>query len=209
MNRLAKLNHSTVLVGDASTLALAAAAVTREYLLLQNDSALDQYLAIDDGDAALHAGIVLKAAGGSYEPLIVPQGAIQAITSADAGAHATGTLTFTGNVADGETVTIGDEVYEFDTNTGVTPGNIRVALGAGGVAPANAVTQLVAAILANTAYDLTAVDGALDTVVVTALRSGVWANALDTLEACANASWGAAKLAGGTDNTNYLLVSWR
>ena len=67
------------------------------------------------------------------------------------------TLTFAGNVLDGETVTFGSETYEFDTDAlpgSITAGNIRVdvTLLAGGTGAVNAATQLAAAYLANTQY---------------------------------------------------------
>jgi len=211
MGRFATMNHATVLVGDQTTQVLAND-VNRHYCLLINDSALDQYLTLDGEDAVAHTGIVLKANGGFYE-MAEKTGnlsfdVINAITSADAGVHATGTLTFTSDAVDGDTVTIGDDVYEFDTNGVFTPGNIQVDVSAGATASA-AVTALVAAITASTTEDVSAADGALDTVVVTSVHSGVAGNAIATTQTCTNATWGATKLASGTDNTNYLLVTYR
>lgn len=45
---------------------------------------------------------------------------------AQTGTYATGELTFTGDASDGETVSIGSDVYEFNSTGGVTPGNIEV-----------------------------------------------------------------------------------
>jgi phage tail sheath gpL-like len=113
-------------------------------------------------------------------------------------AKATGTLTFSNVVSDGQTVTIGNEVYEFDTHlTGaVTAGNIRVNV-SGGASASQAVTALVAAITANSAI-VTAVDGTGDTVVVTAKLVGDEYN-YNVAETCANATWGAGvtALSGG------------
>src|SRR4051812_50124512 len=67
-------------------------------------------------------------------------------------------LRLASNVADGETITIGTEVYEIDTAAApgaVTAGNIRVDCNAG-VSPAVASAAIVAAINANTKYGLTA-----------------------------------------------------
>lgn len=117
---------------------------------------------------------------------------------------ATGTLTFTDVVADGQTVTIGSSVYEFDTNSSVTAGRIAVDV-SGGVTASAAVTALVAAITANTASQVSAVDGAGDTVVVTAKTKGATGyNTIGTTETCTNASWGAVTLAGGVDGTPAL-----
>ena len=114
--------------------------------------------------------------------------------------NATGTLTFTGVVADTQLVTIGTEVYEFDASGGVTTGNIAVDV-SGGVTASAAVTALVAAITANTTSAITAVDGTGDTVVVTAKIAGVSGNAIVSTTTCTNGSWGATKLAGGINGT--------
>jgi hypothetical protein len=45
---------------------------------------------------------------------------------ASAGTYAEGTLTFTGDASDGETVSIGLDVYEFNNTGSITPGNIEV-----------------------------------------------------------------------------------
>lgn len=114
---------------------------------------------------------------------------------------ATGTLTFTGVVADGQTVTIGSEVYEFDTNSSVAAGHIAVDV-SGGVTAAEAVTAIVTAITADSTL-VTAVDGAGDTVVVTTVLTGTQAN-YAVSETCTNASWGAATLTGGADATKLI-----
>jgi phage tail sheath gpL-like len=116
---------------------------------------------------------------------------------------ATGTLTFTGVAIDTQTVTIGDDVYEFDTDSTYTAGNIPVDISGGATAPA-AVTALVAAITANTASLFDAADGAGDTVVLTAKTKGTASNGIATTETCTNASWGAAVTASGVDGTPGL-----
>jgi len=112
---------------------------------------------------------------------------------------ATGTLTFIDVVSDGEIVTIGTDIYEFDTDVEatITEGNIRVDV-TGGVTAADAVTALVLAIGEEREYS--AADGESDTVVVTYGTSGIIGNIASTTD-CANASWGATKLAGGIDGT--------
>lgn len=124
---------------------------------------------------------------------------LQAATPVNAVAS-TGTLTFTGVVADGQTVTIGTDVYEFDTNSAVTAGRIAVNVSGGATAP-DAVTALVAAITASGTAAVTAADGAGDTVVLTANVKGIAAHSIVTTETCTNASWGAAALAGGVNGT--------
>lgn len=111
---------------------------------------------------------------------------------------ATGTLTISGVVADGQTVTIGSKVYEFDTNSTVTAGNIAVDVSGGLTAPA-AVTALVSAITANDKV-VDAVDGAGDTVVVTAKAVGTGGNVAST-ETMTNGSWGDVTLTGGQYGT--------
>lgn len=112
-----------------------------------------------------------------------------------AGVKAVGTLTFTGVVADTQTVTIGSEVYEFDTTGAVTAGRILVDV-SGGVTASDAVTALVAAITANSAI-VTAVDGTGDTVVVTYKWVGTDGNSIATTETLTNGSWGDTTLKTG------------
>ena len=119
-------------------------------------------------------------------------------------AKATATLTFTDAVSDGETVTIGEDVYEFDTaaTSTITEGNIRVNVNAAQTATA-AVTALVAAITGNTGSVVVAVDGAGDTVVLTAKEYGADGNSIAVDTDCANGSFGESveALSGGADGT--------
>ena len=147
-----------------------------------------------------------------------PTNPISFVTSAPVnGVAATGTLTFSDSVSDTETVTIGDDVYEFDTDASVTAGNILVDV-SGGATASDAVTALVAAITASDTQGVGAADGAGDTVVLTADTKGTAANSIATTETCANAAFGAATLTGGVDSTtgvkgqmyidaSYLYVS--
>jgi len=116
--------------------------------------------------------------------------------------QATGTLTFIGVVSDTETVVIGDDTYEFDTDAEatITEGNIRVDVSGGATASA-AVTALVAAITASDTQGVGGADGDGDTVVLTADTAGTAANAIATTTTCANASFGAATLEGGVNGT--------
>jgi hypothetical protein len=115
---------------------------------------------------------------------------------------AAGTLTLTGSVADGETVTIGADVYEFDTNSSVGGGNLAVDVSGGATAPA-AVTALVATITASGTEPVSAVDGAGDTVVVTADVAGTAAESIVVATDAGNGSWGegVTALDGGVDGT--------
>ncbi len=117
-------------------------------------------------------------------------------------ANASGTLTLSGAVSDGETVTIGNDVYEFDTGDGVEEGNIAVDV-SGGATAAAAVTALVAAITASGIEPVTATDGTGDTVVVTADVAGAVGNSIAVATDADNASWGAGNTAlkGGVNGT--------
>lgn len=115
---------------------------------------------------------------------------------------AAGVLTFDGAVVDGETVSIGDDVYEFDTDSSVGEGHIAVDVSGGATASA-AVTALTAAITASDTQGVGGVDGAGDTVALTADTAGAAGNAITTTTTCANATFAAGTLLGGLDAT-YL-----
>lgn len=150
------------------------------------------------------------AAGGSAEP-ILPM-----LTPVNAAAAA-GTLEFTEAVADGELVTIGDTIYEFDTDSSVAAGHVAVDV-SGGATAANAVTALRAAITSN-ALSVVATQPGYDTLVNVAAKSrGLAGNSIVTTTTCVNASWEKPTLTGGADGTpgakgamcydnNYLYVA--
>jgi len=123
-----------------------------------------------------------------------------------AGVAATGTLTFSGVVADTQTVTIGGDTYEFDTTGAVTEGNILVDVSGGATASA-AVTALVGAITSDGDGTYGAADGAGDTVVVTFGTTGTRGNAVATTETCANGSWAATALTGGVDASPAVPIN--
>jgi hypothetical protein len=118
---------------------------------------------------------------------------------------ATGTLTLTGNPADGDTVTIGTTVYTFET--GALDAAYKVDVGA---TAADTIVNLVHAIngtgTPGTHYatgtvlhpDVTAADGAGDTVVVTAKVAGAKGNTIITTEVGGQTSWGSGTLTGGS-----------
>jgi hypothetical protein len=108
---------------------------------------------------------------------------------------ATGIVTFSGAVSDGDTVTIGTDVYEFDTDASVGAGNILVDVSGGATAPA-AVTALAAAITASDTQEIGGVDGAGDTVDLTAdVKGADWNIAL--AKSGTNIAVSAATLTGG------------
>lgn len=73
------------------------------------------------------------------------------------------------------------------------------------VSAANAITDLVTAITNDTSAVVTAVDGAGDTMVVTAITAGVGGNSLATTETMTNGAWGAATLADGATGDESLF----
>ncbi len=99
--------------------------------------------------------------------------------------HATGALVFSGEVSDAETVSIGDEVYEYDTGDGVSGGHYEVDIGDTSIATATA--NLTAVI--NSVSDLVSAEVGDDSVVVTALVAGSAGNSIAVNETLANASW--------------------
>lgn len=117
---------------------------------------------------------------------------------------ALGTLTFAGNAADGETVTIGATVYTWETGALDAPFKVKV-----GASAAASIVNLVAAInltgTPGTEYaagttihpDVSAVDGAGDTIVATAKVKGQKGNLIATTETMTNGSWGGVTLASG------------
>jgi hypothetical protein len=117
---------------------------------------------------------------------------------------ATGVVTFSGSVSDGDIVTIGTRVYEFDTaaNPGaITAGRVRVDVSGGATASA-AVTALALAITNDASAVVTGVDGTGDTVDITAKTtySGAAGNAIVFTKTGTNiAVSGSGTLTNGAD----------
>jgi len=111
---------------------------------------------------------------------------------------AVGTLRIAANVADAETVSIGGEVYEFDSAAdpgAITAGRIRVNVVAG-LTPTIASAALVAAIHANTRQNLRATAISVNEVLVEQL-DGVPLALAETMGGASNA-WDAATMVGGS-----------
>lgn len=131
---------------------------------------------------------------------------LHVIDTVTAAVAATGTLTFASNVADADTVTIGSTVYTWETGTLDTPYKVKV-----GADAAASIVNLVHAIngtgTPGTHYatgtsahpSVTAVDGAGDTIDVTASTAGSAGNSIATTEVSTHTSWGNATLTGGSD----------
>ena len=113
------------------------------------------------------------------------------------GAKATGTLTFTGIPVVAETVTVGENVYEFVAVAGdvADPTNIPVVLGVTLTAD-NAVTVLALEISSNSALVDAVANTTTDTVLVVARKLGTEGNVAST-QTCTNATWTDDTLTGG------------
>lgn len=121
-----------------------------------------------------------------------------------AGENASQTLTFAGNGADAETVTIGAKTYTLQSSLTDSDGNVQLGANA-----EETIDNLVAAINlddgAGTKYATSmtvhptarAVKGSATTLVARAKTPGSGGNALATTETLSNGSWGAATMAGG------------
>lgn len=127
-------------------------------------------------------------------------------------AHATETLTATGNFSDGETVVIDGKTYAFQATLTDSDGNVLVGADAD-----ESLDNLVAAIQlgdgAGTVYaasttvhpTVAAARGAGDTLDATAKAAGADGNSIAVSETAANASWGAGTLSGGVDGDDYRI----
>jgi len=116
-----------------------------------------------------------------------------------AGVHARGHIRIAANVADAETVTIGDDVYEFDrTANGVVAGNIAVT-GHADDTPANATDALIVAI--NTRDNMVkAVDLGVNDILIVAKSANVNETVMsETMGGAGNVVDGA--LYAGSDST--------
>jgi hypothetical protein len=114
--------------------------------------------------------------------------------------YATGTLTFSGVVADGQTINVSTDRYEFDTDASVTSGNIRIDLNASGTPNVTAVYAAVMFTANVTTNDTVGVGVSRSNLVVTltADAAGTAGNSIATTDTCTNAAFGAATLTGGS-----------
>ena len=102
------------------------------------------------------------------------------------------------NVADAETITIGRDVFEMDTNSAITAGNIAVNVN-GNLTPTLAGPLIVAAINTYNTQKLVAVQIAVGVIGVYGNEPNQGLPAIPTTEtlAGANNAWDAAALYGG------------
>lgn len=131
-----------------------------------------------------------------------------------ASTQATGTLTLSSNAVAGETVTIGPRRYTWATSANTqTPNVVKV-----GADASTSIDNLIAAINGTAASQgslfsfntvpsaqVSAAQGAGDTMVVTALAPGPDGNSVATTETMSGGAWGAVTLTGGTPGS--LLTS--
>lgn len=128
---------------------------------------------------------------------------LEDVAAIDKPAYATGTLTFTGNVVEAETVTIGGVTYEFNHSVaGVTAGNVEVNISA--LTPAVATVNLTAAINGNaTSSAILTASSTATTVVLTYDTKTSAGNSVATTDTVTNAAFGAATLLGGVTDTGW------
>lgn len=155
------------------------------------------YYMDNNGDLPLYPEIWITKVG-------VDNGDIKIVNESNGGqtfqfktaARARGVLSFVGSVADGQTVTIGQDIYEFDTNGSVATGNILVDVSTDQSA-ANASSVLAGIINTTTKHEnVTATNNtANNSITVTYGLVGTVGN-IATTTTCTNASWGNTTLVG-------------
>lgn len=131
-----------------------------------------------------------------------------------AAVNAVGTLTFAANAVDAETVTVGGQVYTWES--GALDAAYKVLVGATAAASAQNLfdainrtgtpgTQYHAGTLAN--LQVRAITVTATTVVVQAKVPGTVGNLITSTEAMTQGSWGAGTLAGGTGDASADIVT--
>ena len=151
------------------------------------------------------------------DAVILPASAFYGITTdtdrtADGTVQAVGTLTFTGNALDTETVTIGSRTYLWQTTLTNVDGNVLIGatatdsrnnLKAAINLETGAGTLYAAATTIHTAVRATSSGGNL---VATAIVPGTGGNSIASTELMANASWGGVNLSGGVGANGLDLI---
>lgn len=125
---------------------------------------------------------------------------------------ATGTLTLTGNAADGETVSINGRAYTFQDALTNVDGNVLI-----GASASDTLDNLIAAINlsagSGTLYaaltvandDVSAAAGSGDTMDVTALIPGDGAHSVSLAETVSAGQWNAPALRGGSPASRFVV----
>lgn len=131
---------------------------------------------------------------------------LEDVAAIDKPAYATGTLTFTGDVADTETVTIGGITYEFNSTGTIGAGNVEVPVH-GALTPAVATVNLTTAFNTNTSSAANAAvmtaASTPTTVVLTYDTQTEAGNSVATTDTVTNAAFGAATLLGGVADAGW------
>ena len=128
----------------------------------------------------------------------IPEGTPVNAKAADA------TITFSDSVSNGEKVIIGDDTYEFDTDSDTEEGNIAVDV-SGGATASDAATALNTAINDNTTEAVTAEEESeSDAVKVTYDIKGKIGNDINVSTDVTNASWDEDSLTGGVNGTEGI-----
>ena len=127
---------------------------------------------------------------------------LEDVAAVDKPAYATGTLTFSGNVADTETVVINGITYEFNNTGSTTAGNVPVNVS--DLLPATATVALRTAVNGNaTSSAILTATATATTVVLTYDTQSAAGNYVTTTDTVTNAAFGAATLTGGVADTGW------
>ena len=148
-------------------------------------------------------GLIVLAAVFSLAPVIGDR--IDNAVTLEQNAAATGTLTFSGVVADGQTINISTDRYEYNTTGTVAAGNIEIYLNATGTPNVTAVYAAMQFAAAVTASDTVGVGASRTDLVVTltADAEGTAGNSIATTNTCTNADFASGTLTGGTVATAW------
>lgn len=155
------------------------------------------------GEASQTVTTIIRVAAVLILGVVILNGIVES-ASLDAGEYASGRLSVTDNVTDGEGVNItisGTQyTFEFDTNltaSEITAGNIEVDVGIG---TASAVGNLSDAINNNASLaSLVTATNSTSITTITADDIGITGNAIQTTETINNASFAAATFTGGVN----------
>jgi len=191
---------------EKSTTGTKNAAKGRSILLMLNDDPETIYANVK---ARLDTWLA-SVPGGNFGPISCTADLDQSETTAFVDIAATGILTFTGQPADTQTITLGATTYTFLATFVDSAGNVHIGATVDetinnlisaitGVATGAAVegTDFATGQTANASASAAAGTG--DTMVATALVAGTAGNSIVSTDTADNVAWGAATLTGGLD----------